>query len=66
MAGDGTRFTEADLRLFMTLVRFDAVYVQHFKCTKRDLREYPHLHAFTREVYKLPGMKDVIRMDHIR
>lgn len=66
LVGDGKRFTEADIRLFMTLVRFDEVYTQHFKCTYRYLREYKNLHEFTCDVYQIPKMDSVINMKHIR
>jgi putative glutathione S-transferase len=62
----GDRLTEADWRLFTTLVRFDPVYYSHFKCSKRTLREYPNLWAFTRELYQYPGVAPTVRIDHIR
>ena len=62
----GDRLTEADWRLFATLVRFDAVYHSHFKCSKRMLREYPNLSAYTRELYQYPGISATVRFDHIR
>jgi putative glutathione S-transferase len=52
----GNRFTEADVRLWTTLVRFDAVYYGHFKCNLRRLVDYPALWGFTRDVYALPGV----------
>jgi len=64
LAGD--RLTEADIRLFTTLVRFDPVYVGHFKCNKRRIADYPNLWNFTREIYQLPGVKETVRMDHIK
>jgi glutathionyl-hydroquinone reductase len=53
----GATFTEADVRLFTTLVRFDAVYYSHFKCNLRRLVDYPNLWRWTRRVYALPGVK---------
>lgn len=62
----GQYLTEADWRLFTTLVRFDAVYVGHFKCNKRRLVDYPCLWAYTRELYQKPGIAATVRMDHIK
>ncbi len=62
----GEHLTEADIRLFTTLVRFDPVYVGHFKCNKRRIADYPNLRGFTREVYQLPGVKETTRFDHIK
>jgi len=62
----GDSFTEADIRLFTTLVRFDTVYVGHFKCNIRTLREYPELSAYTREIYQMPGVRETVHMDHIK
>lgn len=62
----GDRLTEADVRLFTTLVRFDAVYVTHFKCNKKRLVEYPNLYAFARRIYQLPGVRETVRFDHIK
>ena len=64
LAGD--RITEADWRLFTTLVRFDHVYHGHFKCNRRRLVDYPNLWAFTRELYQWPGVAETVHMDHIR
>ncbi|WP_417803729.1 glutathione S-transferase family protein [Thalassospira lucentensis] len=64
LAGD--RLTEADLRLFTTLVRFDPVYHGHFKCSIRKLNEYPNLWAYTRDLYQQPGIKQTVFMDHIK
>ncbi|WP_286829454.1 MULTISPECIES: glutathione S-transferase family protein [Kordiimonas] len=64
LAGD--QFTEADIRLFTTLVRFDPVYVGHFKCNIRTLREYPELSAYVREIYQMPGVRETVHMDHIK
>ncbi len=62
----GERLTEADWRLFTTLVRFDPVYVGHFKCNKRRLIDTPNLWGFTRELYQMPGVAETVKMDHIK
>ena len=62
----GDRLTEADIRLFTTLVRFDAVYHGHFKCNLRRIADYPALHAFTARMMALPGIRDTVHMDHIK
>jgi putative glutathione S-transferase len=62
----GTRLTEADWRLFTTLVRFDAVYHGHFKCSRRRLVDYPALWAYARELYQWPGVAGTVQFDHIR
>ena len=62
----GERLTEADWRLFTTLVRFDAVYYGHFKCNRRRLVDYPNLWAYTRELYQMPGIAQTVKMDHIK
>jgi glutathionyl-hydroquinone reductase len=62
----GGRITEADWRLFTTLVRFDAVYHGHFKCNLRRIVDYPSLWAYTRELYQMPGVAETVRMDHIK
>ncbi len=62
----GDKVTEADWRLFTTLVRFDPVYVGHFKCNIRRLVDYPNLWAYTRELYQWPGVAATVNMDHIR
>ncbi|WP_333830638.1 glutathione S-transferase family protein [Pararhodobacter sp.] len=61
----GDRLTEADWRLFTTLVRFDSVYHLHFKCNRRRLVDYPHLWAYTRALYQVPGVAGTVQMDHI-
>ncbi|MEO0485360.1 MAG: glutathione S-transferase family protein [Pseudomonadota bacterium] len=61
----GDRMTEADWRLFTTLVRFDPVYHLHFKCNKRRLMDYPSLWAYTRELYQWPGVAQTVNMAHI-
>jgi putative glutathione S-transferase len=62
----GNRITEADWRLFTTLVRFDAVYYNHFKTNRKRLMDYPNLWAYTRELYQVPGVADTVNMDHIK
>ncbi|MEM8752409.1 MAG: glutathione S-transferase family protein [Pseudomonadota bacterium] len=62
----GERLTEADLRLFPTLARFDPVYIGHFKCDRRRLMDYPNLWAYTREIYQHPGVAETVNFDHIR
>jgi len=62
----GNQLTEADIRLFATLVRFDPVYVVHFKCNKRRLTEYPNIWGFTREIYQLPEIAKTVNMIHIK
>ena len=59
------RQTEADWRLFTTLVRFDSVYHLHFKCNRRRIIDYPNLWAYTRDLYQEPGVAATVRMDHI-
>jgi putative glutathione S-transferase len=61
----GDRITEADWRLFTTLVRFDPVYHLHFKCNRRRIVDYPNLWAYTRELYQWPGVADTVNLDHI-
>ncbi|HHI94706.1 MAG TPA: glutathione S-transferase family protein [Gammaproteobacteria bacterium] len=62
----GTEITEADWRLFVTLVRFDSVYVGHFKCNKKRLVDYSNLWAYTRELYQVPGVAQTVNMKHIK
>jgi glutathionyl-hydroquinone reductase len=62
----GDRLTEADIRLFTTLVRFDTVYHGHFKCNLRCVVDYPALWRFTRDVYNLPNIAETVNLDHIR
>ena len=62
----GNRFTEADLRLFCTLVRFDPVYHTHFRCNRRLIADSPVLLGFVRDVAQIPGVMDTINMDHIK
>lgn len=62
----GERLTEADIRLFTTLVRFDAVYYAHFKCNLRQIRDYPNLWAYVRDIHQMPGVADTVDMLHIK
>lgn len=62
----GEQLTEADWRLFVTLVRFDSAYYGHFKCNIRELREYPNLWRYTRELYNYPGIKETVNFYHIK
>ncbi|AJE45302.1 glutathione S-transferase family protein [Celeribacter indicus] len=61
----GDALTEADWRLFTTLIRFDKVYHGHFKCNKRMLKDYPNLWGYTRELYQVPGVRETTHFDHI-
>ena len=61
----GDRLTEADWRLFTTLVRFDSVYHLHFKCNRRRLIDYDNLWEYTRDLYQQAGVAATVRMDHI-
>jgi glutathionyl-hydroquinone reductase len=61
----GDTLTEADWRLFTTLVRFDNVYHLHFKCNRRRIIDYPNLWAYTRELYQMQGVAETVKMDHI-
>ena len=63
LAGDV--FTEADIAMFVTLVRFDHVYHTHFKCNRQAIHEYPNLWNYTKEIYQLPGVAGTVNMDHI-
>lgn len=62
----GPELTEADIRLFTTLIRFDPVYVGHFKCNLKMLKDYPNLWAYTRDIYNHLGIKETVHMDHIK
>ncbi|HAG93925.1 MAG: glutathione-dependent reductase [Pseudomonadales bacterium] len=62
----GSRLTEADWRLFTTLIRFDAVYHGHFKCNLRRIRDYPNLDNYMRELYQWPGVAETTHFDHIK
>src|SRR5271169_478874 len=62
----GERLTEADWRLFTTLIRFDPVYFGHFKCNLREIREYPALSRYLSELYHLPGVAETVDFFHIK
>lgn len=62
----GDRLTEADWRLFVTLVRFDPVYVGHFKCNLRRIADYPNLSNYVRELYQVSGIAETVNMEHIK
>ncbi len=62
----GERLTEADWRLFTTLIRFDTVYHGHFKCNLRRLVDYPNLWSYTRELYQWPGVAATVDFEHIK
>ena len=62
----GARITEADWRFFTTLIRFDAVYVGHFKCNIRRIDDYPALSGYMRELYQMPGIAATVVMPHIK
>ncbi|POM81739.1 Glutathione S-transferase [Phytophthora palmivora] len=61
----GDRFTEADIKLFPTLVRFDEVYAVHFKANKKLIEQYPNLSNYVRDIYQLPHMSKTVVMPHI-
>jgi putative glutathione S-transferase len=62
----GNRITEADWRLFTTLLRFDPVYVGHFKCNRQRISDYPNLSNYTRELYQVQGVAPTVNMTHIK
>jgi len=62
----GDQLTEADVRLWVTLARFDAVYYSHFKCNLRQLSDYPRLWAYARDLYAMPAFRDSTNFDHIK
>lgn len=62
----GERVTEADWRLFTTLIRFDAVYYSHFKCNRQRIADFPALSNYVRDLYQQDGVADTLRMDHIK
>ncbi len=69
---DGQRFligdplTEADWRLFTTLIRFDAIYHGHFKCNRRRISDYPNLSGYLRDLYQMPGVKETVDIEHAK
>lgn len=62
----GDSITEADWRLFTTLVRFDAVYFGHFKCNRRRIADYPNLSHYLKALYEVPGVKETVDIGHIQ
>jgi glutathionyl-hydroquinone reductase len=62
----GDDITEADWRLFVTLVRFDTVYALHFKCNKQRIEDYAHLAPYLRDLYQQPGIAETVDFDHIK
>jgi glutathionyl-hydroquinone reductase len=64
LAGD--KITEADWRLFTTLIRFDVVYHGHFKCNRKRIVDYPNLSGYLRELYQVPGIAETVDFDHIK
>ena len=62
----GDRLTEADWRLFTTLIRFDPVYVGHFKCNKKRIIDYPNLQTYLKTLYNEPGVAETVSFDHIK
>jgi putative glutathione S-transferase len=62
----GKTITEADWRLFTTLIRFDAVYVGHFKCNKKRIADYQHLNGYMKELYQVPGVSETTDFYHIK
>ena len=62
----GDRFTEADVRLFTTLARFDAVYFGHFKCNRQRIADYPALGAYTRDIYQMEAVRPTVNLGHIK
>ncbi|SFK10724.1 glutathione S-transferase family protein [Celeribacter neptunius] len=61
----GGRFTETDIRTFVTLIRFDAAYHGVFKCNRKQIADYPRLSAYMERIYRLPGIRETVNMDHI-
>jgi putative glutathione S-transferase len=62
----GPAFTETDWRLFVTLIRFDAVYHGHFKCNLRRIVDYPNLYGYLRDLYQVDGIAETVNFDHIK
>jgi len=62
----GNTLTEADWRLFTTMIRFDAVYYSHFKCNRQRISDYPNLSNYIRDLYQHPGVKETVSMEHIK
>ena len=62
----GSQITEADWRLFTTLIRFDVVYFGHFKTNRQRLAEYPAISGYVRELYQVPGVAETVNFTHIK
>lgn len=62
----GDKITEADWRLFTTLIRFDAVYVGHFKCNLKQIADYPNLSGYLRDLYQRPDVAETVNFEHIK
>ena len=62
----GNQLTEADLRLIPTLLRFDPVYVTHFKCNLKRITDYPHLSRYVKRLYRVPGVRETVDFHHIK
>ncbi|KAL9375738.1 hypothetical protein Peur_032617 [Populus x canadensis] len=62
----GNTLSEADIKLFVTLIRFDEVYAVHFKCNKKLLRDYPNMFNYTKDIFQIPGMSSTVNMQHIK
>jgi putative glutathione S-transferase len=62
----GDQLTEADIRLFTTLIRFDAVYHGHFKLNRQRLEDFQHLPGYIRDIYQLPGVANTVNFEHIK
>ncbi|XP_046841350.1 glutathionyl-hydroquinone reductase YqjG-like [Xenia sp. Carnegie-2017] len=62
----GAKMTEADIRLFVTLIRFDVVYHCHFKCNKKRILDYPNLYGFMKDIYQSAGIASTVNFDHIK
>ena len=63
---DGDRLTEADVRAFVTLIRFDLAYYGLFKINIRQVRDFPNIRAYMQRIYQLPGMAQTVNADHIK
>ena len=62
----GNAITEADWRLFTTLIRFDSVYFAHFKCNLRSIESYPNLSNYVKDLYQYPGVAETVNFEHIK
>lgn len=62
----GDTFTEADIRLFTTLIRFDPVYHGHFKCNLKQIKDYPATYDYMKRIFRMPGIAETVNFDHIK